>query len=142
VRTCLLGSVVVLLALLLPWNYSNVIGVRYLTSYYGQGGPALIVMWLTLLTAGGTLYISRSLLQRPSSQRQGWDRFLWRAPAVTGTRALLVATIIAVGVMVSDALVFSYSPAEFIRFFPGYEVGESLAIVGSLLPLVGALIAL
>jgi hypothetical protein len=28
-----------------------------------------------------------------------------------------------------------------LRFFPGYAVGESLAIVGSLLSLVGALVA-
>jgi hypothetical protein len=140
VRTCLIGSVVVLLALLLPWNHSSYLGVRYLIIF--ESTEASIVMWLTLLTAGGTLYISRSLLQRPSSQRQGWDRFLWRAPAVTGTRALLVATIIAVGVMTFGGLMFSYSPAEFIRKFPGYEMGESLAIVGSLLSLVGALIAL
>jgi hypothetical protein len=93
------------------------------------------------VTAGSILYISRSLLQRPSPQRQGLDRFLWRVPAATGTRALVVATVIAVGVMTFGSLVFSCSPAYFIRFFPGYAVGESLAIVGSLLSLVGALVA-
>jgi hypothetical protein len=110
VRTCLLGSVVVLVALLLPWRNLSAgggyyfIGVRYLIPLAGRGS---IVLWLTLLTAGVTLYISRSLLQRPPPQRRGWERFLWSVPAVTGTRALVVASTIAVGVTVSDALVFS-----------------------------------
>jgi xanthine/uracil permease len=70
------------------------------------------------------------------------DRFLWSVPAVTGTRALVVATITAVGVTTFGGRVFSYSPAYLIRFFPAHVVGESLAIVGSLLSLVGALVAL
>ena len=150
VRTCLLGSVVVLVALVLPWRYARYLGVHFLISNYPgvrylvvflQPGQS-IVMWLTLLTAGVTLYISRSLLQRPSSQRQGLDRFLWRVPAVTGTRALFVATIIAIGVMAFGYLVFSSSPLYFIAIFYGYAPGESLATVGSLLSLVGALVAL
>lgn len=143
VRTCLLGSVVVLLALLLPWTDPNIgrsdVGLTYLDPRYGWDDT--IVICLTLLIAGVTLYISRSVLRRPSPQRQGLDRFLWRAPAVTGTRALVAASIIAVGVMLLGGYVFDYNPIDAMGISLRYRVGESVAIVGSLVSLVGALIA-
>ncbi len=84
VLTCLLGSVVVLLALLLPWKkYSADTGLISLIQI-DKDRQLPLMMWLTLLTAGVTLYVSRSLLQRPAPQRRGWERFLWSVPQVVG----------------------------------------------------------
>lgn len=121
VLICLGGSAPVL-ALLVPWLAFD---------YPNEGELARGLVLAVTAAAGVTFYTSLCLLRRPSPQRQGLGRLLLPIPQLGGTCALLVASIVAGGVAMFGLIVFG-NP----------DWSEMVGIVGILLSLVGALVAL